>query len=293
MHEQTLALDGVSKVILETTSGDIQVRGSEGDALWVRLSNGDPQVNKAEDALRIRSPQAGSGDLDVHLPRGVREVGVYTASGNLRIADLQGEIRIRSMSGDLFMRDIRGELSVRAVSGDIRVLSSDLSTVTIETVSGDCTVETPLHDEGVYRLRSVSGNLLLRVPEGQSCTIEHQSLSGGFRCGLEHLIHPEGWGKQRIKIQNGGVSVRMRTTSGEVSIQPLASNEAAQDESPFSAEPLFSQAREPQQEEDEPFGLEDTPPADERTDERMQILKAIEEGTLSVAEGLARLRTLG
>jgi hypothetical protein len=293
MHEQKLDLEGISQVILETTSGDIQVRGWDGDTIWVRSPYGVPQINKVDDVWRIRSPQAGSGDLDVHLPRGV-QVGVFTASGNLRIADLQGVTRVRSMSGDVFARAICGELGVRAVSGDVRVLSSELSTATIETVSGDCTVETPLHDEGVYRLRSVSGNLLLRIPEEQGCTIQHQSLSGRFRCGMEHQIRPEGWGKQQVMIRGGGVAVRIRTTSGDVSIQPIVAKDAPADEAPFDAEPPPAHTQEIYDEVAEPFELDEAaPPPDEPADERMQILKAIEDGKLSVADGLAKLRALG
>jgi DUF4097 and DUF4098 domain-containing protein YvlB len=90
------------------------------------------------------SIRAKSVSADVSI-EGVRApLTAQTVSGNLSVAGITGECSLTTVSGNLVGRNIVGELTLRTTSGDARVTSSRVQRFNVNTVSGDCDIETPL-----------------------------------------------------------------------------------------------------------------------------------------------------
>ncbi len=301
---------------LSTTSGDVRVsRGEEGQVV-AASPDGNVAMRQEGNSLHLAAPSAGAGDVSVQVPQHC-DLVVRSVSGDIELQNLAGQVSVQTMSGDIAVEHLRGDLRVHTVSGDLAVRAAHLAALDVDSVSGDSLIESQLDSEGVYHLRSVSGDLRLLLPAAQRCTVHQNSLSGEFTCRLPHEVKRQGWGRLEAAINGGGVVFHVQSTSGDVLIEaseePLAAEpsgepakpaEAAQPTAP--AQPAsVAQPAAPAQEAPakatkplppnepaaESFGL-DQPAEPSASTRRMEILKAIEQGKITVSEGLARLREL-
>jgi hypothetical protein len=311
--EQTYEVGEECVIVIETTSGDVRVQGWDKAQVAVEPTDEPAAITQSGQTLNIRSVPGGAEDLAVRVPQGC-DLVLHLVSGDVRLDDVVGDISVQTMSGDIEARSIQGEARVRTVSGDIALLGSQLSGLSVETVSGDGTIETSIAEGGHYSLHSISGDLRLLIPEDQPCAVHGTSLSGEFSCRLPHEIKHQGWGKVEVLINGGGPEIHIRTTSGDVEVraagrlpEPAAEREAKEPSSPEheaeepsesgrATKPLEAQGPEPKT---EPFHVEEAKAptveaeaTQSATARRMEVLKAIEEGRMSVSEGLAKLRQL-
>jgi DUF4097 and DUF4098 domain-containing protein YvlB len=317
---QEYAVELGAEISVETTSGDVTVAGVSGNRVRVLGSGERARVAEGQAGLAVRAASGGSHDLKLEVPSAC-SVRVRTVSGDIKLRSLARGIDIQTMSGDVMADEVAGRVVIHAVSGDVHLSSSRLDGLNVETVSGDTTVIAPLEPQGEYALRSVSGDLVLRVPEEQRLTVSIRTLSGDVRCELPHVASGQGWGKREVAVNGGGVVVAVHTTSGDVRVRAEEGASAADDRpAETQAAPRMSvvipeQALAPgaiQTPWEEPARgtrpLDEAEPAQPFVAEsddadaafaastpaarRMSVLKAIEEGRLSVGEGLEKLREL-
>jgi hypothetical protein len=290
MSTQEYPIGSEYVVSIESTACDITVIGADQPQVVIETQETDEcQVVRHEDRLQITADPQKCDSLAIAVPAGCT-VKVSSVSGDMKVTQLAGEVTLKTMSGDVDARQITGHLHIRVVSGDVAISRSAIPDLAIETVSGDISLETELAPEGDYSLHTVSGDMLVILDEGQCCLLRYQSLSGDFSCGVPHELHRQGWGKVEAVINGGGVALLCNSTSGDLAIRSAHS---------ATREPARVQPTVPVSETrplSEPFALHESsaaqsaPPAGPRT--RMEVLKAIEEGSLSVTEGLARLQAL-
>lgn len=151
-------------------------------------------VGQIARAFRHGGSWAGNGlfgsdnawcDIVVELPRqSEHRVTVQTASGDIRLEEIAGQITLNTMSGDtrlyrttgdlvaqsasgdLTLEGTRGGLTARSASGDVRVFAAHCTAVEIKTASGDVYLDAALLGEGPYQAQTASGDvrLTLRQP---------------------------------------------------------------------------------------------------------------------------------
>ena len=313
-QDKVYEVSGNGEVVVETTSGSVRVHGWERGQVAVEQPG--VSVTERPSGLLVRSDRGGSNEVSLQVPYNAR-VSVRTMSGDIEGQELLSSFQAHSMSGEVTLLSVSGAVRARSVSGEIRVKAGVVTSLEANTVSGDITIEAALADKGEYSLHSVSGEVRLRLPEDQGCSVDCTTISGGFKCKLPHELNREGWGRLHAEVNGGGPLVQVRTTSGDVRIKSSKDVEGAP-ERQAEAEPVaaaWSSAQAPAHdtrpltESTEPFGLghkgepfvhaEEERPAEEGAQaesvgaQRMEILKAIEAGTISVSDGLAKLRELG
>jgi len=208
-----------------------------------------------------------------------------TVSGNAEVADVAGDCQLKTVSGDIRARQMEGRLKVNTVSGDVKVKASQLASLQANTVSGDLTMSTALRPDGEYSAHSVSGEFKLEVPAGTRCTVAMSTVSGDLRCALPHDVLENRKGSKRYAVNGGGVTVMFSSVSGDMSVR-TGEGETAAVREPVSAAEDWSGAAEDVA-PTEPPSAEGAPSA-----ARMRILKAIENGEMTVEEGIARLQAL-
>ncbi|MBM3187200.1 MAG: hypothetical protein FJZ90_00570 [Chloroflexi bacterium] len=294
---QVYDVDKGATISVELSSGDLHVQGWDKGQVSVECPDGEAKVRRDDDTWRISAPRAGRGDMTVRIPHQT-DLSIRVASGDVHLEDIVGDITMQVMSGDVASKRLRGALSATVLSGDIALRDCELHALDLDSLSGDTLVETGLSAEGQYKVRSLSGGLRLALPEKQACTLHARLLSGDLHCDLPHETESKAWGRMTTRINGGGVDFEVRSTSGDIHVTRWAAP-AEEEESVASAaeeEDLGSGAPSA---EPEPFALdEEASAAPEKSapsaeSQRMAILKAIEQGELSVEEGLARLRALG
>jgi DUF4097 and DUF4098 domain-containing protein YvlB len=174
-YEETVTknidLKGASRVVLQSMRGDISVIGVEGRedieieihkvasakdeaALKEYISKMGIVVTRPEGSVKIETHFPKQGDvsrsilsfflgkdmgmsieLDVLVPREIA-VDLATASGDIRVEGISGDVSVSTASGDIKVNDIEGEVTVAVASGSIS-LSDITGDVHIDSASGD------------------------------------------------------------------------------------------------------------------------------------------------------------
>ena len=180
----TLRADTISSDIEVVHGNDKQVKAELIDA-----SGSGIQLVQSGDRVEVVFASTHSGWP--HVPAGI--------DGKLRVEVPWGScVELTSASGDLAVRDIGGNVRLRTASGDAKVRRA--ANVEAQLVSGDVTIETV---SGEVRLRTVSGNAVV-TQSGAANKLEFGTTSGDLE-----------W----AGACNGSCRIEARTTSGDVRLQ--------------------------------------------------------------------------
>lgn len=288
LHSDIEAEGASASMHLERLEGTIRARTASGDVRADRLTG---QVTL----------QTASGDIRAHvLTGGVR---IQSASGDATLERGDGELNIQTASGDLELDRITGTLDVTTASGDCRVRASALASCRAKTASGDLMVATPLAPDGEYDFGTVSGDLLLQVPEETRMTVAMKTVSGELSCALP-ATGDGGKRSRTLAVNGGGVPVRVKSVSGDCTIRaapddlpPLPATPSAARGVPAPAAPPAPPA--PPASSNAPVpamqggvGAVRPEAPDDGFSETLAVLQAVERGELSIDEAMERLATL-
>ncbi|NJD29437.1 MAG: hypothetical protein FIA92_14225 [Chloroflexi bacterium] len=292
---------------LRQPAGEIEIRGVEGETARVRdtddQSLGDRfEILAAEGSLELRPldhlggllrtwARGSAPSLAVEVPHGA-SVTVEAASAEVTASDLTGEKRIRTASGDVSLARLAGAIDVGTVSGDLeidgqlqleilgRTVSGDVAVrlpqarrLDLATTSGDVLLDAELTGTGPFEVRTISGDLTLVARGG--LRVEAQTVTGDV--GGEGLkIVESGRGRKVGTIGRGGATLAFRSVSGDLAVVGELPVRTA--EEPTEAAAALPAPQEPAM----PSG----------EDARMEVLRALERGEISVTEAGEQLAEL-
>ena len=180
---------------------DLRVRCPHDTSLDLNTASADLSANGRLGEVTVKS---ASGDV------GLAHVGplvVTTASGDVRVQELQADGRVNTVSGDLRIAGVRAELAANSVSGDVELGDVDDS-VSVQSVSGDQRLRA-LH-AGDVKLTSVSGDVEVGVLVGTRLYIDASSTSGDVRSELDVGNEPASDGPE--------AQLRVKTVSGDIAL---------------------------------------------------------------------------
>jgi hypothetical protein len=186
----TIGVKGAITLRADTISADIEVIHGNDKQVKAELvdSSGGIRLNQSGDRVEVVFAATSGWP---HIPAGI--------DGRLRVEVPWGScVEITSASGDLQVRDIGGNVRLRTASGDAKVRKA--ANVEAQLVSGDITIE---NVTGEVRLRTVSGNAVV-TQSGSGSRLEFGTTSGDLE-----------W----TGACNGNCRIEARTTSGDVKLQ--------------------------------------------------------------------------
>ena len=287
---------------LRQASGEVTLRGVEGDTVRVRSLDGDKvlsdqfQIDSGDGYLELRQLERIAlgilrfrgiepPEIEVEVPHGAT-VSVETASAEVQASDLSGTKRFRTASGELRLArfagaldaetvsgdvDIDGQapvdLATKSISGDIRVRVPRLRRLDMGTTSGDIWLDAELAGDGPFAIRSISGDATIVGRSG--FRVEAETITGDLSCELPHKRESM-TGRKILTVGRPGPTLAFRSVSGDLQIvQP-------RDAAPGSRTP-------------------EPPIAPASTDvdaTRLEILRELERGDITVAEATDRLGRL-
>ncbi|GEM_PF-929631 len=151
-------------------------------------------------------------------------VNFKTVSGNINIDKIKGNANAKSVSGDLELKAAEGVIQAETTSGQIHT-SFTMGSINLRTISGGIHAQLTQIDTSVKEINisSTSGDIILSLPEDLSADVEASTLSGNIRTELQLTIKgdiTEGR-KLRGTFGQGGLPIRLKTISGDISIQKL------------------------------------------------------------------------
>ncbi|MCE1245556.1 MAG: DUF4097 family beta strand repeat-containing protein [Firmicutes bacterium] len=144
-----------------STSGAVCLSGFSGKSAQINVESGDVTVDESSGNIGI---SVSSGDAVVTEFEG--NLVCKVDSGDVTLSEVSGDIEISSRSGDIEAGSVMGNLSFSAVSGDILIGDVTVEKLNAQTVSGDIEIEAEvLEEESVIQVKSVSGSIILVLPE--------------------------------------------------------------------------------------------------------------------------------
>ncbi len=167
-------------------------------------------ISIPEDARASVSTVSASG-----LLAGMRSgAKANTVSGAMTIDDVAGPVGVNTVSGDVECGNVRGPFTVHSVSGSVTAQSSQTPEVSINTVSGDITLDLTM-GRATITSNSVSGDVTVRAPhEGYDVTANTASgqvvIDGQI---IDKRSRPSG---NRLTGGDGGLRLKANAVSGNV-----------------------------------------------------------------------------
>lgn len=193
----SLTIPDKASLRAKTVSGDV-ICTQIGGFLKVSTVSGDITVEKAMDGVELN---AVSGDIKVDQIAGDTEI--KTVAGEIIIGSLQGSIEAESVSGDISLSDV-----------------SQANRVKVTTLSGDVEYQGDLNPEGIYSLKTHSGNLEIWLPQESKFDLEATTFSGDIRSEFEISMTGEISRKKiKGKVNGGGAELSLKTFSGDIKLK--------------------------------------------------------------------------
>ncbi|HEY2797818.1 MAG TPA: DUF4097 family beta strand repeat-containing protein [Thermoanaerobaculia bacterium] len=187
--------------------------------LRFEVASADLRLSRLEGTLEL---EGSSGDIRARDIKGTWKSDF--SSGDCRLDGFDGEsLELHASSGDFAIRNVKAaKIVTETNSGDVRFLDADVEEFTAEATSGDIELE----DVGA-RLRSVdvstsSGDVTLRLPTDASFDASARQSSGGMSVGFSDGVSVEKH-DNLVGYRRGdhGARIRVRTSSGDLSISPI------------------------------------------------------------------------
>lgn len=207
-------------------SSKVELRGDE---LTVEVPRGHRLRRTPGLDLRITLP-AGSevrgkvASADFRSRGRLARLDVDSASGDVEVEQVTGEVEVRTASGDTSIDEAGGRVRVHTASGDVRVGVADAG-LDVKSASGDVTVG---EASGMSTARSASGDLTVRM--ARSGQIEANTASGDVRVGVAagtgvylDLSTLSGDTRSALEPEDAPASgpdlqLRLRTLSGDIDV---------------------------------------------------------------------------
>ncbi|HET7727544.1 MAG TPA: DUF4097 family beta strand repeat-containing protein [Candidatus Limnocylindrales bacterium] len=275
----------------------------------------------------LRLGTSGGRELDLEVPRRatvqVRTASAdveatelngttawTTASGDVRLAIASGQVSLQTVSGDAEL--VAGSpvrVEARSVSGDLRLRAPHVVAARLSTTSGDILVEGEL-GAGPHEIDTVSGDV--RIATGAPVRVETRTITGAVRSDVDHRFEGgRGIGASGVLIVGTGtVPVRWRSMSGDLRlvapeppivpelppvpdappIPPIAPEPPARPApaAPSPAYGIVAEARASANPSGQPRRLR----TEEQDAARLEILRALERGEVSIDEANIRLQAV-
>lgn len=156
---------------------DLNISLPAGSRVEVGGVSSEIDVSGVKGAVRVNTV---SGSISVD--DATNDYTLESVSGDIRLQGTQPNARVRAstVSGNLRLGNINGELDAGSVSGDISVRGGALSRAEAGNTSGDIEIDSAFNGEGVYRFKSISGDITLKFENTPAGTFDITTFSGGI-----------------------------------------------------------------------------------------------------------------
>jgi DUF4097 and DUF4098 domain-containing protein YvlB len=157
-----------------------------------------------------------------------RSVEAKTASGEIEVDEISGDLRVKTASGDVAVQEVGGQAEIQSTSGDValqragadvvaKLVSGDIwirdaaASVHANTVSGDQRFEAVVG--GTVEANAISGDVYVGVRRGSRVYVDANTVSGSTSSEFDLADAPaEGEPDEDAPL----VEVRAKTVSGDI-----------------------------------------------------------------------------
>jgi Putative adhesin len=165
---------------------------------------------------RYSGGQVSTASGDVHVDEVTGDVEVNTASGSANLDRAGGHVKANTASGDVRVGYTGRDVVMHSASGNLELGRADAS-VRATTASGDIRVGAASH--GTVRTNSASGDVSIGVTAGTGVWLDLSTVSGTTRSDLTMNDAPSDAG--------ANLTLQVRTVSGDIEVHRVSLPAAA------------------------------------------------------------------
>jgi DUF4097 and DUF4098 domain-containing protein YvlB len=235
--QQSYKIGVGGSIKIQNVSGDIKVMGYDGSTVTVTGTKKGRNPERVEIVDRssegrvdvgVEYPDCHNGcnasvDFEVRVPRSINFNfdKLSTASGDIEVESVQGNLKASTASGDVTIKNASGSIKANSASGEVRV-TDVAGEVNASTASGDVEVTiTRLEGTGNMSFSSASGDVNVRMPSNLDADVSLSTVSGNVKTDFPIEVEKDRWGagsRAKGKLGNGTRMVRLSSASGDVSL---------------------------------------------------------------------------
>ena len=234
--QKSYKLPSGGSISVKNVSGDVSIRGYDGDVVIV---NGFKEGHDRDRVEVVDSSAGNRVDVSVRYPRhcncdaSVRfEVrvpnsmtfnleNVSTASGNIEVTDIRGDVKVSTASGNVTITKVNGAINTSTASGEMRVRDV-VGEVNAESASGDVEVEiSQLQGTEDMKFSSASGDVHVKLPGNLDADVSMSTASGSIKTDFPIEVKERRYGpgsEARAQLGSSSRNVKLSTASGDVSL---------------------------------------------------------------------------
>jgi hypothetical protein len=147
-------------------------------------------------------------------------VSVKTASGDVTLDGVTGSVDANTATGAVEAQGLGGSMTFNSVSGDLAVARGVVERLYAHSVSGKITTDVDLHDAAGVQIRTVSGEVTMRLPKSASAKVALLSVGGRIDAafdGLGRADRPVGKSVTGT-LGDGAASLNVNSVSGAITL---------------------------------------------------------------------------
>lgn len=160
--------------------GNVSFSNGRGDAhisrvgsLSMEWQRGDVVVNDVKGRCLVK---VFTGEVTINNVTGT--VDASSVSGELKIINSGENVKANAVSGEVTIHCVKGRVNATAVSGSIDLMGIN-GDVEGETVSGEINFKGPIRADGIYRMKSMSGEVNMQIQnDAPGFTVTLMTFSG-------------------------------------------------------------------------------------------------------------------
>ena len=176
---------------------------------------------------RNRGSNWDNNDTQVHFTVKVpakTNLNVGTVSGDVTGSGIRGDTEARSVSGDVILRDVTAKIvEAVTVSGNVELANVNADEVVAETVSGDVDFSGEIRKNGDYDMKTLSGDVIMRIPKNAGAQVSGATFSGDFHTSFPITTKATSRYTKRSRLDgtigDGSARIRIESFSGDVELR--------------------------------------------------------------------------
>lgn len=240
-EDQTVDIPEGSEVAITCHAGSLTVRGTDSGQMRVGSDHRAfgplaPRVQVDRETKRV-DITATAHSLTVEVPWQAVAVQARVTGGNMTVSDLSASLTVKVAGGSLDVRDVTGALTAAVIGGPAELTGIQSSDLNVEAKGGSVSVTLGTLTAGTVALKTVGGNIALRLSAASAFEIDAEAKPGALRTNLPIAVQT-GTIAERIRgvYNGGGATVQLSARAGNIDVtaieapatEPVASEEGQQ-----------------------------------------------------------------
>jgi hypothetical protein len=206
------------------TSGDLIVRGVEGDQLRMIVPDNRgpgvaPPMAHHDPASKQVQITSANQNIIVEAPWQVTNLHITHIDGNVRLIDLSADVQVTANDGNLSAQDITG--AFRGTTNDSNVTIKDLhsSDVDMTINDGSALVGMDVLTEGSVKMVSANAPISLSLPDASAFDLTARVSGGRITTNLTDAS--DIGDKLELSHNGGGASIYLEAQSGNIDVRVI------------------------------------------------------------------------